>query len=292
MNRRTLSVSGGSGNDRFLIFVTGVVHAELELIILYGHLVSVLVQQRLAACRCVLSGCLVGVSECRGLFLNRSHDAVLLGNLHLQGLALGIVLHSRLTAILLRYEEGVFSFFGEFRSAEHECCCRSVRQSAYSCIGASQHDILLIDGFLSCIIAGLQREVKFFILQHIPANQCLGSGEGGISIQGCRCILIGKYHCVCTLVSGMDALLRLQLAIYILYLVGQGVFGGIVIVAGLASNLLGDLIGVGSGFIEGDFSEVRLSFACNLYRLLAILAAFRHRCIVAAGDGEVESAVL
>ena len=292
VNRCILSVSGSSGGYRLSIFVTGVVYAELKLIVLYGHLVSVLIQQCLASFRCVFSCCLVGVLECRCLFLNRSHDAVFFGNLHLQGLTLGIVLHTRLAAILFRYEEGVFSFFGEFGSAEHKCCGGAVCQSTYSCIGASQNDILLIDGFLSCLIAGLQREVEFFILQHIPANQCLGSGEGGIPIQGCRCILIGKYHAVCTLASGGDALLRLQLTVYIRYLISQGVFGGIIIVACLTSQLLVNLVGVGSGLGERNLSEVRLSFTCNRCRLLAILAAFRHRCIVGTGDGEVEGAGL
>ena len=83
MNGCILAACGDSRGYRFLIFMTGIVYAELELTGLNRQLVLLFAQKCLRSFRRVLSGCLVSISECRCLFLNRGHDAVLLGNLNL-----------------------------------------------------------------------------------------------------------------------------------------------------------------------------------------------------------------
>ena len=224
MDRCILAASCGSGGHRFPILMTGIVYVELKLTVFHRQLVSILVQQSLGSCRCVFSGGFIDVLTAWRIHLNRFQDAIFLGNLHLQDFSFGVVFHSRFSAILLRYDKGIFSFLGEFRSAEHEGRSGSVRQSAYPCIGASQHDILLVDSLPSGRIAGLQREVEFFVLQHIPANQRLASGDGGISVHHCRGKGI-RYGCgQCTVCVN-----HFQMALIVCHLYGKRAFPVIVI---------------------------------------------------------------
>ena len=292
VNRRILSVSGSSGDYRIPVFVTGIVYAELELPGLDRQLVLLFAQKCLRSFRRVLSGCLVGVSECRCLFLNRGHDAVLLEHLNLKGLRLGVIGHSGFSAIFLRYGKSIFPFLGEFRSAEGEGGFLAVLHTAQACIRIGQHDVFLIDGLLSGLIPGLQCEIECLTIQHAASHQFLRTGNGRIAFHGRRCILIGKYHFIRTLAAGGDALFCFQFTAYIRYLISQGVFGGVVIVAGFIAQFLGDLVGIDSGLGKGNLSEVRLSFACNRFRLLTVHTALRHRCIVCTGESEAEGAVL
>ena len=224
VDRCILAASCGSGGHRFPILMTGIVYVELKLTVFHRQLVSILVQQSLGSCRRVFSGGFIDVLITWRIHLNRFQDAIFLGNLHLQDFSFGVVFHSRFSAILLRYDKGIFSFLGEFRSAEHEGRSGSVRQSAYPCIGASQHDILLVDSLLSGRIAGLQREVEFFVLQHIPADQRLESDDGGITIHHCRGKGI-RYGCgQCTVCVN-----HFQMALIVCHLYGKRALPVIVI---------------------------------------------------------------
>ena len=272
--------------------MTGIVYTELELVVLYRQLVSVLIQQCFAAFRCVFAGSLVGVLKCWLVLLNRAHDAVLLEHLNLKGLRLGVIGHSGFSAVLLRYGKSIFPFLGEFRPAEGEGGFLAVLHTAQACIRIGQHDVFLIDGLLSGLIPSLQCEIKCLTIQHAASHQFLRTGNGRIAFHGRRCILIGKYHAVCTLTVGSDALFCFQFTAYIRYLVSQGVFGGVVIVAGLIAEFLGYLVGIGSGPGKGNLSEVRLSFPCNRFRLLAVHTALWHRCIAGTGESEAEGTVL
>ena len=292
LNGCILTAGRSSGDYRFSIFMTGIVYAELELVVLYRQLVSGLIQQSLRTRRCIFAGGLVNVLERRLALLNRAHNTVLLENLNLEGLRLGVVSHSGFSAVLLRYGKSIFSFLREFRSAKGKGSLLAVLHAAQACIRIGQHDIFLFDGLLSDLITGLQCEIELLTIQHAASHQFLRTGNGRIAFHGRRCILIGKYHCICTLAAGSDTLFCFQLTAHIRYLVGQGVFGRIVVVACLIAQIFGDLVGIGSGPGKGNLSEVRLSFPCNRYRLLAIHAALRHRCIVGTGEGKAEGAVL